>query len=535
MIQTRLIICVFFATILTCTWLVKLSQAAERPKYGGTFVFATGTDPETLNPGLTTGVEALAVACKIFNGLIWLNRDWEPQPELAKSWEISQDGLMYRFTLREDVTWHDGKPFTAADVQFTFEEVLAKYHPRARLAFANVQAVEVPDPFTVVVKFQKPYAPFLQQMTCQDAPILPRHLYEGTDILKNPHNSDAPVGTGPFKWGEWVRGDHITLVRNAQYFRKDRPYLDRMIAKIIPDSVARILAIRSGDVDYIQSFFLIKQEVARLQQDPQLQVQFDTDLPGNFLLFFNVTRTPLDQKEVRQALTMGLNREQILQQAVFGLGSVGRSAIHRRLEWASNPEVDYTKMYPYDPVRAAAALDKAGLPKQGEHRFQIRLVYNIAQAGFEAMAQIIRDNWRAIGVDVILEPLEFQLVVDKVFKKRDYDVTIQPYTTAGDPAVGIARAYVTTPPGRPFTNPTGYSNPKVDDLFERAAMTPFRSERQKLYYEVQHIIAEDLPVLNLIDRTEADVARKQFRGLWQSAQPYDLWDRVWWVQGQESR
>jgi peptide/nickel transport system substrate-binding protein len=163
------------------------------------------------------------------------------------------------------------------------------------------------------------------------------------------------------------------------------------------------------------------------------------------------------------------------------------------------------------------------------------MVYNAGQAGFNAMAEIAKNNWKALGVDVSLEPVEFQLTIDKVFAKRDYDVSLQPYTTAGDPAIGIARAYVTMNEGRPFTNPTGYSNPKLDELFARAGTEPAREERRKLYLETQRIIAEDLPTLVLIDRTEVDVARAKFRGLWQSAEPYDEWERVWWVQGKPSR
>ena len=144
------------------------AAGADAPRYGGTLVFAIGANPETLNPAITTGVNALAVTCKMFNGLVWLDRDWNPQPELARSWTITPDGLTYTFKLVENATWHDGKPFTSADVKFTMEEVLAKYHPRTRLAFQNLAGIDTPDAHTVVVRFTKPCAPVLQHMTCQD-------------------------------------------------------------------------------------------------------------------------------------------------------------------------------------------------------------------------------------------------------------------------------------------------------------------------------------------------------------------------------
>lgn len=512
------------------------AHAQETPRYGGTLVFAIGSNPETLNPAVTTGVEALAVACKMFNGLVYLDRDWNPQPELAQSWTVSRDGLRIAFKLQPGVRWHDGRPFTSADVKFTMEEVLAKLHPRTRLAFANVEGVDAPDPLSVVVRFRKAYAPFMQQMTCQEAAILPKHLYEGTEVLKNPRNSDAPVGTGPFKWGRWVRGDFVEMVRNDQYFRPGLPYLDRVIAKVMPDAASRVLAVEAGDVDYIQSFFLLKQEVARLKSNPGLQVRQDTDLPGTFILFFNTRNKPFEDKRVRHALAMGLNRQQLLEQAVFGLGRVAKSAIHVGLGWAHNPDVDYTKLFPHDPARANALLDQAGYRRGGDGtRFKLRLVYNVAQAGFSAMAEIARDNWKALGVDVVLEPVEFQVTLEKVFVKHEFDASFQPYTTAGDPAIGIARAYATMNDRRPFTNPTGYSNAKLDDLFAQAATVPARDERRRLYFEAQRIIADDLPALVTIDRTEVDVASAKFRGLWQSAEPYDEWDRVWWTQGKASR
>ena len=254
--MTRLVL--FLVLVFATLAPAQTAAQSETPRHGGTMVFAIGANPETLNPAVTTGVEALGVACKMFNGLVYLDRDWNPQPELARSWTVSKDGLRITFSLQPNVKWHDGQAFSSADVKFTMEEVLAKFHPRTRLAFVNVEAVDAPDPLTVVVRFKKAYAPFLHQMTCQEAAILPRHLYQGTDVLKNPRNSDAPIGTGPFKWGRWVRGDFIEMVRNDQYFRPGLPYLDKMIAKITPDAPARVLALEAGDVDYIQSFFLLK-------------------------------------------------------------------------------------------------------------------------------------------------------------------------------------------------------------------------------------------------------------------------------------
>jgi peptide/nickel transport system substrate-binding protein len=181
-----------------------------------------------------------------------------------------------------------------------------------------------------------------------------------------------------------------------------------------------VLALEAGEIDYVQSFFLLKQEVARLRQNRNVQVRPETDLPGVFILFFNTTRKPLDDKRVRHALAMGLNRQQMLEQAVFGLGAVAKSAIHTGIGWASNPAVDYTKLYAFDAAKANALLDEAGLRRGGDGtRAKLRLVFNVAQAGFSAMAEIMRNNWKALGIEITVEPVEFQVTLDRVFVKHD--------------------------------------------------------------------------------------------------------------------
>ena len=521
--MSKTIISALLATLLCCG----IGSSETAPKHGGTFVFAIGGDPQSLNPGITTGVEALAIDCKMFNGLLWHDRDGKNHGELAQDWYTSGDGMTYTFRLLHNVRWHDGKPFTASDVQYTFDNVLRLYHPRAKAAFANVGEVQTPDAYTVVVRMKKPYAPFLTQMTCQDAPILPQHLYANTDVLKNPHNSDNPVGTGPFKFQSWTRGDRITMMRNPDYFRKGLPYFDTAIAKIVSDPTSRVQGLRTGEIDYVQSFFFPKEQLAQVKSSTNLQIKYDTDAPGNYLFWLNVTHPPLNDKFVRQAILRAINRKQILDQAYSGVGYVAKSAIHQKITWAYDPAVDYTKMYPYDPKAANAALDKAGIPRKDGVRFKFKLVYTASQAGFTSVAQIIQDNLRAVGIEVTLAPYEVNVFNDVTVNKHDFDGALQAYTTAGDPAIGIAREYITTPPGIPFTNPTGYSNPKVDALFQQGALTTKLAERQKAYYAVQRLLAQELPTIPLIDRTEIDVASAKLRDLWQSGQPYDEWDKVW--------
>ena len=181
--------CVQATTPSTNNTTKPVAQTADQPQKGGTAIIVIDTDPTTLNGGITTEAVAGQVAAKIFSALVYLDKDYAPQPQLAEKWDVSPDGKVYTFKLRSGVTFHDGKPLTSADVKFTYEEVLGKYHPRTQnLVKQRIEAIETPDATTVIFKLKDPYAPFLIQQTVFEAPILPKHLYEGKALV-------APVVT----------------------------------------------------------------------------------------------------------------------------------------------------------------------------------------------------------------------------------------------------------------------------------------------------------------------------------------------------
>ncbi|HEY3152905.1 MAG TPA: ABC transporter substrate-binding protein, partial [Candidatus Binatia bacterium] len=203
------------------------------PRKGGTLILGMAADPSTLNCGIESSQIVAMVTSNIYNGLIHMDEESNPHPDLAQSWEISPDGLVYTFQLRDNVKWHDGQPLTSADVKFSFESLVGKYNARGREAYRSIKAIETPGPTTVKISLKKAYSPFLEVLTAHDGCIMPKHLYEGTDVFKNPRNNDQPVGSGPFKFKEWHKGSHITLVRNENYFKKGRPFLDSVIYRII--------------------------------------------------------------------------------------------------------------------------------------------------------------------------------------------------------------------------------------------------------------------------------------------------------------
>lgn len=508
------------------------SVAQEKPRYGGTLIQAIAPNPEHLVTILTTGVHIHSIGCKVYSGLLASRRDGTLGPDLAKSWEVSPDGLTYTFHLERDVRFHDGKAFTSADVKFTFEQVVAKFHPRARRVMVDMQSVETPDPFTVVIKLKRAFGPFLLSMTCPESGILPKHLWEGTDVLKSPQRL-KPVGTGPFMFREAAAGSHITLVRNPNYFKKGLPYLDRVILKIIPDTPARVLALEAGEVDFIASYFFPKQQFARLSKKKEFQFQKDTDTPGNAIIHFNLQRKPLDDVRVRRALYMGLNRKLIVERADFGLGNEASSPLDSRFPWLVTPEADYRKAYPYDPARANRLLDEAGHPRKADGtRFSVTVVYMSSHPLLPPTSQVLRSNWADIGVKANLVGVERAVMQDRAFGKRDYDATLQTYTSAGDP-VGLVRIYATNNSRPVFVNPTWYSNPKVDELFGKGATATDTKMRGEYYKEAAKILMADIPSAILFERSEVDVAGAKFKGLWRAATPYERWDEVWMTGGRE--
>jgi peptide/nickel transport system substrate-binding protein len=497
----------------------QVAQAAGK----GTVILGIDADPPTLNLGTTTDFTAGDVSAKILEGLIWLDPAYNPKPALATAWTISPDGRTYRFTLRRGVKWHDGRDFTSEDVRFTLVEVLAKLHPRASAVFKNLGLeVETPDAGTVVIKLQKAYAPFLSQMTVFDAPMLPRHIYEGSPVATNPVNL-RPVGTGPFKFAEWKRGTSIRLVRNPEYWDGDKPYLEQLIFQIIPQGANRVPSLQTGEIDTLLDFYTPKPEMPRILADKSLVARQGVNIPAIWFLMFNVKSPFFAKKEARQALAFGIDRLRLVKQVMQGLARPGAGAFGDGFKWLLNEQIGYAKKYPYDPARAKALLAKAGVKPDS---VTVRLPFDLGRPQMRAQSQIIQDNLRQIGIEVKLEPLERSVLYDRIYTKRDFDLTLGSFYSAGDPAIGYTRLYITNTSTSPNTNASGYSNPKVDDLLGQAATAPERATRAQLYKDLQVILNEDLPSLVLFDEETVDTASRKLTGVFPALDARDQWAGV---------
>lgn len=499
----------------------RYGRAAGKGK--GTAVLGIDADPPTLNLGTTTDFAAGDVGAKILEGLVWLNPQYEPQPSLATAWTISPDSKTYTFTLRKGVKWHDGKDFTSADVQFSLAEIVGKLHPRAAPVFKNLGiVVEAPDASMVVVKLEKPYAPFLSQMTVFDAPILPKHVYDSGAVASNAANQ-KPIGTGPFKFGDWKRGTSIKLVRNDAYWDGDEPFLEAIIFQIIPQAANRVPALQTGEIDELLDFYTPKPEVPAILADKSLNPRRGVNIPAIYFMTFNTKSPVFEKEEARHALAFAIDRPRMVKQVMNGIARPGAGAFGDGFKWMFNDDVSYAKKYPFDPARAKALLAKAGIKTDG---VELRLPFDVSRAQMRGQSQIIQDNLRQIGLEVKLEPLERSVYYDRVFAKRDYDIMLASFFSAGDPAIGYTRLYQTYTGTAPNTNASGYSNPKVDELLAQAATATDRAVRAKLYKELQVILNEDLPTLVLFDEETVDTIGKKFSGAFTALDARDQWGSV---------
>jgi len=505
--------------------------AQDTPLYGGTMIVGLATEPSSLNIALTTNLPESMISANLYNKLIRLGLNEEFLPELATSWDVSDDALTYTFHLAEGVKWHDGAPFTAADVKYSLENLTRQFHPNGSM-MAPVTAIETPDDNTVVMTLSEPSEPFLVFLGLR-AYILPKHVYEGTDIRQNPANT-KPVGTGPYKFVEWARGDHVTLARNPDYFQPDLPYVDSFVFRIMPDASSRVLALESGDVDYL-THDIPSTSLATLRANPEVTLTNAgvSSIVSVGQLMFNMDREPYNDVRVRRALTMALDKDFVAERATLGAATRADGPIHSATGWAYAQ--DALTVYPYDTAAAEALLDEAGVVRGADGtRFAMQLLAPRGREDQMRAAEIIAQVYGQIGIRVTVGILDNAALSEVSYVNRNFDAMINTVTTGPDPAVGVSRQYISSNIRPvPFTNAAGYRNEEVDRLFAEGAKAKTREERAAAYREVQRILTEDAAVTWLWEVTPFSAWRNTFTNLHNdsSAANYYLYT-AWSVDGE---
>ena len=466
-------------------------------------------EPPSLMLGLNQLGPTQFAASKIYQSLLTYGPDLKPLPSLAKSWTVSADALSYTFELQKNVKWHDGKPFSSADVVFTADKFLREVHPRMRAIMnQRVESVRADGDDKVIFKLKQPFNPFIYVFEVSTMPIVPKHLYEGTDYRTNPSNN-TPIGTGPFKLKEWKRGSYIHLVKNPDYFKPGLPYLDEIYLRVIPDAASRAVAFERGTVDVLRGGDVENFEVRRLQKLPGVSATsagWEMFSP-NLWLQMNLRKPPFDKKEVRQAVMHAIDKNFVLKNIFFNVGKVATGPI-------SSTTLYYDKnvtTYNYDMGKAKKMLADAGV-KPGDYTIKVLPVpYGSV---WDRLAEYTKQQLEQLGFKVTIEATDPGGWTKKL-SDWDFDLTMNFLYQYADPAVGVARSYITSNiiKGTPFANNHGYSNPEVDRLFEAAPVAQNPDSRQRMYTEVQKILANDVPVGYLLEMNYVTLSRNKVHNL----------------------
>lgn len=487
------------------------AQAAANsatPQHGGTLNWIVAPEPAAFIPLTTTAGGSTELGPKVVEGLLTYDFELKPVPQLATAWQVSPDGLQYTFTLREGVQWHDGQPFGAEDVAFSIE-ALKSAHPRGRVTFANITQIDTPDAHTVRLNLSKPAPYLLTALSAGESPIVPKHLYVGKDLASNPLNN-APVGTGPFIFKEWVRGNYARLERNPNYWDQPKPYLDAIVVRFVPEAAARAAALESGEVQLANKAIPLS-DIERFQKLPNLNVDI-TAWPyvgDHQQIYFNFDSEPFKQRAVRQAVAQSLNLDAFAKTIWYGQGTLSASPIGKAESRFHN---DAIKHYPLDTKAAEKLLDEAGYPKGADgKRFRVRILVNPFQD--RRAADFVRQSLQRIGIDGEVEALDFATYVTRVYTDRAFDIALENLTNMFDPSIGVQRVFWSKnfQIGLPFSNAPHYVNPAVDRLLEAAATEPDLDKRRALFFEFQQVLHDDVASIELGANPNVTIADKRVK------------------------
>jgi peptide/nickel transport system substrate-binding protein len=444
--------------------LTTATYAQSKPVYGGFLTIAQGVEPPGLDPTTATSAAIPRVVYgNVLEGLVRIERDGKIVTALASEYRISKDGKEYTFLLKKGVKFHDGKPFDAEDVKFTFERLM---DPKTNIPnikyYRDIESVEVVDSQTVKFKLKNVNSMFLFNLARPDSIVINKQT---ADRLKT-----APVGTGPFKFVEWVRGDRVVLAKFEEYHRKGLPYLDRVTFKFIGDPSAQIASLRAGDIDVI-GYDVSPENALLLEKDPKFKV-LNGYTTTEVILSTNHTRKPFNDVRVRRAMAHAIDRSALIKGAMSGYGT----PIGSHMDPGNPYYIDLTATYPYHPEKARQLLREAGFPNGFDA--VIKLPDRFAYA--KRSGEIIADMLSQVGIRLKIELTEWGQWIDRVFKNADFDLTVIGHSEPFDIDI--------------YANPKyyfRYDNPKFQETLKKTEMEPDPKLRRELYAELQKMITED--------------------------------------------
>ncbi len=501
---------------------------AQEVKKGGTAIVHMISEQRTLNPALRASTGVYNITGKIVEPLI--DRGYEGyEPVLATEWSSSDDGLAITVKLREGVRWHDGEAFACDDVAFTAMEMWKPLLNYSSALQANLESVDCTDDHTAVFNYSKPMplSLFVAAMPDLGHPM-PKHLYEGTDILKNEYNT-APVGTGPFKFVEYERGQYVMAVKNEDYWREGFPYLDRIVWRFIKDKSAAAAALEAGEVHESGFNGVSMADVVRLSKDDRFDVGTEgyENNVAHSTVEFNHRNPILADVKVRQAMHHGLNIDYGIETVMRGFAAPGRGPVPKA------GGVNYTDdvtVYDYDVEKAKAMLDEAGYPA-GDDGIRFKLRHRPAPWGeyTQLWGEYFAQAMKEIGIDVEIQTNDAPGFLNGVYRDHDFDTANGWHQFRSDPAVStMVWLRSGQPAGTPWTNQFGWKNEEIDQLIDDAASELDVDKRAAMYHEIQRQNQEILPVIFAIEHPFISVTSKKLMNhhntpRWNSSSWYDLW------------
>lgn len=500
------------------------AAAQEQPKRGGTLVIGSTQTPRHLNGAVQSGVATAMPSTQIFASPLRFDDKWNPQPYLAESWKLADDGKSLQLNLRKNAVFHDGKPITSADVAFSIMAIKAN-HPFQTM-LAPVEKVDTPDPYTAIIRMSVPHPAIVLAMSPALCPILPKHIYgDGQDLKNHPRNSTDVVGSGPFRVTEFKPSQRIVLERFDKFFLPGKPYLDKVIMTISPDAASLVLSLERGDVQMLP-FVSTPTDLKRLAGDKNLVLTakgYEGIGPLNWLAF-NTAKKPLNDVNVRKAIASAIDKNFIAKALMGGFAVPADGPIV-----ASSPfAVTDVVKYPLDLKKAAQLLDAAGY-KAGANgeRFKLTIDYlpNVDDQQ-KNVAEYIRGQLKKVGIAVEVRASADFPAWAKRMATHDFDLGMDLVFNWGDPVIGVARTYLSTNI-KPivWTNTQSYNNPKVDELLNSAGQIVDPVKRKAYYATFEKIVTDELPIdfINVVPYHT--VASKKVGNLpttiWGPMSPYD--------------
>ena len=478
------------------------SAFAEQPVRGGSLVLCQPAEPTGLDPtaGTAAAIDRVVYA-NIYEGLVKVNSKGQFVPGLAMSWQVSPDGKVYTFALRKGVKYQNGEPFNAQVAVWNLERAKAEdtknIHPEF---FRGIIKMATPDDHTLVVSLKDVDALFIAHMAEGDAVMLPVKGYENA----NTH----PVGTGPFKFDRWVRGDRVEMSRFDGYWDPALPYLDKVTFKFIGDASAQIAALKAGDIDVL-GWISAPESAAELEKDPRFKV-YAGATTGEVIMSTNNKAKYFDNKLVRQAVAYAIDRQAVIDLVMFGYGTPIGS------HWSpSTPYYkDLTQRFAYDPKKAKELLARAGYPDGFEATIKLPAIYSYSRRAGE----VIADMLGKVGIRLKMEVVEWPYWLDRIFKKKEYDLTMIGHVEAWD--IGI------------YANPKyyfQYDSQAFRDAYANALKAPNEAAKANWFGRCQEIIADDAVNGYLFSAPNLPAMKAGVMGWWENYPTIALdCTRVWW-------